>query len=465
MQLSVLIVDSEHFCRAACKDALAEQGHEVRTVDSLAAAKEAMHCKMPDVVIIGQRLAGDTGIAQLQAVAAERGTSVAIAAAAAGNAAVDDAQAGPASRPGTKAAYYLSQPLHVPDLFLTLERVWENRKLRYALHTSCLQSHNLPRVALQSRNKQAVRSKLERVSQSPATPVLITGPSGSGKQFAAEDLHALSYPDVLAAPLVEVDCGALGETDIEAKFYGRESTRRRDGHRPQRGFIELALGGTLVLRDITELRDDMQTRLLRFLDNMRFRRIDGRRTYSADLRVIATTSANIQALASQGKFHQDLYARFALFAVDLAPLSRCPEDIAPLVAAYCAHFGRRIKQKEIRVAAMAQRILQGYSYPGNIRELRNIVERAVVLSQGNVICAEDVVLPDAESWRQRAQSFFHVDLRADRTPLPLEDIERRYVACVLEHFKGHRTAAAEALDISYPTFLKRLREMGLQQAL
>jgi two-component system response regulator AtoC len=290
--------------------------------------------------------------------------------------------------------------------------------------------------------------------------VFVQGQSGVGKQRAAEMLHALTW-DALDrdAPFVEVNCAALPEDLVESELFGHEKGAFTDARATRRGLIEMAGGGTLFLDEVTELPLRAQAKLLKFLDTMRFRRLGGQREIAVELRVVAATNQDAAALVRSGRFREDLFHRLAVYVVDIPPLADRREDIPGLAASFVRFFAGRVKRRSLGISSGAIEALERYRYPGNVRELRNIVERAVILAEGPEITERDVILPPLGSARD-PNAFFQVALANDAPPR-LEVVERAYVARVLDHFGGHRTAAALGLGISYPTFLKRLRELGL----
>ncbi|HYV85960.1 MAG TPA: sigma 54-interacting transcriptional regulator, partial [Patescibacteria group bacterium] len=234
-----------------------------------------------------------------------------------------------------------------------------------------------------------------------------------------------------------------------------------DARSTRRGLIETAAGGTLFLDEVTELPLKSQAKFLKFLDSMRFRRVGGEREIAVELRVVAATNQDVQALVTAGRFRADLYHRLAVFQIALPPLCERPEDIPDLAAAFIQFFAARIKKRLSGLDESARKALIAYDYPGNVRELRNIVERAVILATGPRVAAADVMMPARVAAPQREGIFFEVAASPADEPPRLEEVERAYVRRVLEHCGGRRTAAAQALGISYPTFLKRLRELGL----
>jgi DNA-binding NtrC family response regulator len=363
------------------------------------------------------------------------------------------------------AADYLTKPIQLADLVIKLRKVLEARGLRDQLRIARSQASGAPTVEPKSPAMRAVLARLQQVAGSPLTPVFLRGPSGVGKQRAAELLHDLTYPPNAEAPFVDLNCAALPDDLVESELFGHEKGAFTDARTARRGLVELAHGGTLFLDEVAELPLRAQAKLLKFLDSMRFRRLGGQREIAVSLRVVAATNQDAEAMVHAGRLREDLYHRLAVFVVAIPPLAERRDDIPALARGFASFFADRVKKRHLALSASALELLMSYPFPGNVRELRNIVERAVILAQGSEIGPADIVLPQVpasgHSGAGHGGKFFSVELGDDGGPRPLEEVERAYVLRVLEHCDGHRTTAATTLGISYPTFLKRLRELGL----
>jgi two-component system response regulator AtoC len=457
MRPSVLVVDDERSFRLLAEEALSSEGFDVRTASTLARARAELDKQAPDMMILDRRLPDGDGIDLLRELtAAGQLTSqvIVVTAYADVNNAVEALRAG--------AVDYLTKPLQVTDLIIKLRKVLETRGLRDRLALAGGASR-LPTIAPKSAAAKEVMHKVEQVSQSPYTPVFLVGPSGAGKQYAAEMLHKFTFADKPDdAPFVEVNCAALPGHLVESELFGHERGAFTDAKAMRRGLIEMADGGTLFLDEITELPEPSQAKLLKFLDSMRFRRLGGQREIEVSLRVVAATNRDVARL-DPGRFREDLYHRLAVFLVNIPSLAERREDIPEMVESFVRYFAGRVKKRITGITPGAMAALTAYDYPGNVRELRNIIERAIILAAGPDISERDVILPERREPRQEPSAFFSIKLAADGTPPPVEVVERNYVARVLEHMGGKRMAAAQTLGISYPTFLKRLRELGLSQ--
>ena len=459
MRPSVLVVDDERSFRLLAEEALSSEGFDVRTAGTLARARVELDKTAPDVMILDRRLPDGDGIdllRELKAAGQLTAQVIVVTAYADVSNAVEALHAG--------AVDYLTKPLQVTDLIIKLRKVLETRGLRDRLALAKSDSRQ-PMIAPRSAAAREVAHKLEQVAQSPFTPVFLVGPSGAGKQYAAEMLHKLSFADRPdGAPFVEVNCAALPSHLVESELFGHERGAFTDAKTMRRGLIEMADGGTLFLDEITELPEPSQAKLLKFLDSMRFRRLGGQREIEVSLRVVAATNRDVGKL-DPGRFREDLYHRLAVFLVHIPSLAERREDIPELVESFVRYFAGRVKKRITGMTPGAMTALVAYNFPGNVRELRNIIERAIILAQGPDISERDMILPERRESRDGREppSFFSVKLQTDGTPPPVEVVERSYVARVLEHLNGKRMAAAQTLGISYPTFLKRLRELGLSQ--
>jgi two-component system, NtrC family, response regulator AtoC len=454
MKASVLIVDDERIFRVLAEEALTAEGFEVRQASNLAKARVELSRSQPDVVVLDRRLPDGDGMELLREERRSNGDGplfVVVTAYGDIQNAVDAVQAG--------AVDYLAKPVQPTDLVMKLRKVLEVRGLRDQL----ARVRGAPALTSESASPQmrAVMETLRRVSQSPLTPVFILGASGSGKQFAAERLHTLTHSAVASdAPFIDVNCAALPSNLVESELFGHERGAFTDARSSRRGLIEMADGGTLFLDEIGELPEASQAKLLKFLDSMRFRRVGGERELEVSLRVIAATNQDIETLVRSGRFREDLFHRLSVFVVQVPPLAQRREEVATLAQSFLEQCARKTKKRVEGITKPALALLESYEFPGNVRELRNIIERAVILAQSSEITPQELVLR-APATRAESRAFFQVEVEAGQAPPSMHAVEHAYVMRVLEHHDGRRVAAAQALGISYPTFLKRLRELGI----
>ncbi len=458
MKPSVLIVDDEQVFRVLAESALASEGFEVRVASNLARARQEIDRAVPDVVLLDRRLPDGDGMDLLREIRAEGQSAPLVVLV---TAYADIANAVEALRAG--AVDYLAKPVQPTDLLLKVKKALEVRGLRDRLELSQRVSAS-PALAPKSPAMRAFMHTLEQLAKSPFTPVLLVGPSGAGKQHAAEALHRLTYPPAGAdSPFVDVNCAAIPSELIEGTLFGWERGAFTDARTSRRGLIEMADKGTLFLDEIAELPDLSQAKLLKFLDAQRFRRLGGEREIEVGVRVIAATNRDVDAFVEAGKFREDLYHRLSVFVLHVPALAERGEELADLAQAFVAQCAERLKKPTVGLSGEAQSKLAQYDFPGNVRELKNIIERAVILSSGGRISPDDIVLPPRARTSPPVNVFFGVPLPEGGAPPPVDHVERAYVQRVLEHMNGRRGAAAEVLGISYPTFLRRLRELGIDR--
>jgi two-component system, NtrC family, response regulator AtoC len=456
MKPSILVVDDERAFRVLTEETLVAEGFEVRTAPTLARAKAELERALPDLVILDRRLPDGDGITFLKTMSTQHKSGPVVVVVTAHG---DVENAVEALRAG--AWDYLTKPVQVTDLVVKLRKVLETRGLRDRLALAQSQSSRPPWVEPRSDSRKSPTAAVRQVAQSPDTAVLLCGPSGVGKQYLAEMLHGLTHEDG-DAPFVEVNCAALPEELLESELFGHERGAFTNAGATRRGLLEMADGGTLFLDEITEFPASCQAKLLKVLDTMRFRRVGGERELEVRLRVIAATNRDIETAIRGGQLREDLYHRLAVFLVTVPSLAECAEDIPELAKSFLAFFATRMKKPVRAIAPTAMKKLQAYSYPGNIRELRNIIERAVILASGGELTDREIVLPARQDRLDFGDRFFSVAVDAGGDPPTLEQVEREYASRVLDYFEGKRGAAAQALGISYPTFLKRLRELGIE---
>jgi two-component system response regulator HydG len=355
-----------------------------------------------------------------------------------------------------KGAYdYVTKPLDVEDLKLKIERALEAARLRrenQLLRERLGERFDFSAILGQSRAMKEIFETLALVAPSEAT-VLITGESGTGKELVANAVHENSRRK--GASFIKVNCAALHENLLESELFGHERGAFTGAVDARKGRFELADKGTLFLDEIGDMSATTQAKILRVLQEGEFERLGGAKTLRVDVRVIAATHRNLEAMVEQGSFRKDLYFRLSVVPVHLPPLRERREDI-PLLAEHflrkCAETNRKAVTG-FRPETLA--LLVRHDWPGNIRELENTVERAVILCPGEQISAQD--LP-AQIRRLAGDS-------ATARPFPgpgvtLRDAEKELILATLEKTEGNRTRAAETLGISRQTLLNKLKEYG-----
>jgi DNA-binding NtrC family response regulator len=351
---------------------------------------------------------------------------------------------------------YIQKPFDGEEIKHLVDRTLEHNRLKLenqALRTMTELNAARPLVGT-SDVMNDIRQTIERVAKTSAT-VLIRGESGTGKEVVARAIHAAS--DRAERPMLAVNCAALSEHLLESELFGHEKGAFTGADKLRRGRFELADGGTLLLDEISEIAQSLQAKLLRVLQENAFERVGSSLTQQVDVRVIATTNRDLEKEVAEGRFRRDLFYRLNVVPIELAPLRSRIDDVPEL----CKHFLHTIARRENKayrhIEPEAVRALQRYSWPGNIRELQNIIERASVLEPDPGVIRAATIEPwlkGIDPGSMAAQSL------AGR---PLADIEKQVILSTLQQFRGHRIKTATALGIGVRTLgmkLKRWREQG-----
>ena len=370
---------------------------------------------------------------------------------------------------------YLTKPYSITELDVRVKQAAEKRRLRVdnlRLREQLARQSGLPNiVSVSEAMKEAVRL-VERVAPSEAS-VLITGESGTGKELIAHAIHRLSTRS--EGSFIDINCAAFQESLLESELFGYEAGAFSGAKGRKLGLIELADGGTLFLDEVTELPAQLQAKLLRAIETRTFFRVGGVRKVEVNVRIVAATNRNLDSVVADGVFRSDLLYRINGFQIDLAPLRERPEDIEPL-ARYLLDSVGGTTPPELEPQAMDA--MRAYSWPGNVRQLKNCLERAVILSNnGRITISElppEVVrpsVPAAALTIPASQHGANVESNAGAgsfgsstgsSPTSLRDVERQQILAALEQTGWHRGKTAEILGISPSTLYRRLRDYNLE---
>jgi DNA-binding NtrC family response regulator len=354
---------------------------------------------------------------------------------------------------------YLSKPVDPQRLQILLQKAVERQDTLREVRTLRRQLREHGSFGRIIGNSPGIRTVYRVIEQSAPTnaSVLISGDSGTGKELIAQTIHELSPRATF--PFVAINCAAIPETLLESEIFGHEKGAFTGAHDRRTGVFELAHRGTLFLDEIAEMQPATQVKLLRVLQERVYRRLGGRQEISVDVRVIAATNVNPQEAVNSGKLREDLFYRLNVFAIDLPPLRERREDIPLLVQMFLTEFNRS-NAKGIRgVDQEAMYILERYPWPGNIRELRNVIERATILAESEFI--EPRHLPP--TLISRGEEALPTLTIAPGTTV--DEAERRLILLTLDHTRNNKTRAAEILGISLKTLhnkLNRMKEDGIR---
>jgi DNA-binding NtrC family response regulator len=348
---------------------------------------------------------------------------------------------------------YLTKPIEPQRLKILLDKIVERQdKIREVkvLRRQLRDHGSFGRMIGSSSHMRKVYQVVEQAAPTSAS-VLIWGESGTGKELVAQTIHQLSPRAQM--PFVAINCAAIPETLLESEIFGHEKGAFTGASDRREGCFELADRGTLFLDEIAEMTPATQVKLLRVLQERKFRRLGGRQEQSVDVRVIAATNSNPAEAVKSSKLREDLYYRLNVFAIELPPLRHRKDDLSLLIQSFLTEFNERNGKSVSAVDAAAMRILEQYNWPGNVRELRNVVERAVILSTGAFI--ESKHLPPLVTESSDVAKPI-VSLEPGTT---VEEAERRLILMTLEHTHDNKTRAAEILGISLKTLHNKLNRL------
>jgi len=454
MQGRVLIVDDDQaLCQLLALE-LKGMGFSTFWRTSGEQALEALASEEVDVVLTDLSMAGMSGLELCQRVQASRPDLPVLVLTAYGT--LDSAVG--AIRAG--AYDFVTKPPDKRALGLALARAVEHRRLRdevKRLREVVRQGSQFGEILGGSPPMQRLFDLLSRVAEADAS-VLIIGESGTGKEMVARALWQKGRRS--SGPFVAVNCAAVPEQLLESELFGHARGAFTDAKAARAGLFQQADGGTLFLDEIGDMPVHLQVKVLRALQERTIRPVGGDAEIPVDIRVIAATNKDLETAIAEGKFRQDLYFRLNVIQVDLPPLRARGGDVLMLAQNFLQHFAARTGKKVLGLAPETAKALNAYSWPGNVRELQNCIERAVALTRYEQLMPED--LPE------RIQNFrpSHVVVAADDPSelVPMEEVERRYIARVMQSVGGNKTLAARVLGFDRTTLYRKLDRYGLGDA-
>jgi two-component system, NtrC family, response regulator AtoC len=365
------------------------------------------------------------------------------------------------------AADYLNKPFNVEEVKIVLKKLLANSRLkdevRYLKEST---TASLGRTFIgKSPAIQKVLGNAQKMAEAGVQSVLITGKSGTGKEVLARNLHYWRYgqqKNFDSIPYIAINCTALPESLIEGELFGHVKGAFTDAKTDKKGVFELADGGTLLLDEIGDMRPELQSKLLRVLEERTVRRIGGKVDLPIEVNIIASTNRDLKQTVENGDFREDLYYRLNSFAIHLPALSARENDVLILAKHFLEHFAGKYGKKPVEsISKEAEKLLESYSWPGNVRELRNVIERCVVMETMDFLAAENLPLDIGGRDKSVAERRKQFQIFLPEEGIALEDVERELIRLALERTNNNMTKAAKLLKVSYDTFRYQARKYNL----
>lgn len=445
MQYSLLIIDDEKDIRTLLARTLELEGYQVQTAVDGRSGLELMDQQDFHVVLTDIKLPNITGVDLTLELKKRAPETEVICLTAFGNI-QDGVQA---MKNG--AFDYLVKGDDQAKIIPLLAKAAEKAQLQYKLQKleqKIRGSHGFQQILGPSQALQQAKDMAKKVAVTDTT-VLLSGPTGTGKEIFAQAIHAESQRS--ANPIVIVNCSAFGKELLESEMFGHKAGAFTGATRDKKGLLEEAHTGTLFLDEIGEMPLDLQAKLLRVLENGTFLKVGDTKTQKIDIRLIAATNRNLEEEIEKGNFREDLFFRLSVFQIQLPSLDVRKEDIPELAKYFIRQFGIKLNKPQLVASAEFMQALQQHHWRGNIRELRNVIERASILADGNELQSKDLPFDFLKQQQPGIQTGV----------FKLKNLEKEHIKNTLQYTQGNKTKAAELLDIGLTTLYSKLKEYGI----
>jgi two-component system, NtrC family, response regulator AtoC len=449
----ILVADDHDSLRRGIVRALSDAQHEVDEAPNGNVAIERLHEGQYDVVLSDLKMGGSDGLDVLRTAKSLQPNTAVILMTAFGSihTAVEAMKIG--------AFDYVQKPFEIEEMELKIAKAIEHRRLRheieYLRHTQ-QDIYDFDRIVGASGALQSVLSIVKKVAKSNTT-CLIRGETGTGKELIAGAIHHNSLRS--SRNFVKVNCAALQENLLESELFGHEKGAFTGADKQRVGRFEQADGGTLFLDEVGDMSANTQAKILRVLQEHEFERLGGTRTLRVDVRVITATNRNLPVMVSNGQFREDLYYRLNVVSIDMPPLRERKEDIQALATFFLRRFAGELKKRVDGISPDASKLLMRYNWPGNIRELENAIERAVLLTEGPQLSSNDLRLGELSTTQPSGEG--NPVVKIPPTGIALEEIERQALIEALKMSNWVQKDAAELLSISPRVMNYKIKTLGI----
>lgn len=456
MAASILIVDDEQFLRDQLQRILAEEGYAVRGVETGRAALRAVEKEGVDLVLLDLNLPDLHGIEVLRELKARDPDLLAIVVTGYGSveSAVESLKLG--------AYDYIKKPFKADAIKLIVRLALETQRLRRRVRVLEERDGGTGQgVVAESPVMARVMGQARDVARHADTTVLLTGESGSGKEVVARFIHGLSERS--EGPFLEINCAAIPGTILESELFGHEPGAFTDARKAKEGLLQAADGGTVFLDEVGDMDLALQAKLLRFLETRKIRRLGGVREQSVDVRVMAATNQDLRSCIESRTFREDLYYRLNVFPIHVPPLRERREDILPLARHFLDQFARKFHKPRFDLSPGARRVLDAYLWPGNVREVRNLMERLAITCPGPAVEDGDLP-PELRGARAPAAAGWTLPIDGCRLEEVEAQVARSLISQALDRVGGNVSQAARLLGLPRGTLRHRMESLGLESS-
>ena len=455
----VFLLDDDGLIVSVLSRALKKEGYEVHEETETDDVVSKIKSWNPDILLLDISMPGRDGMNILEEIKGrEIPTQVVMLTA-------DDTAETAVKAMKLGAVDYLTKPFNTDEVKIVLSNIIEKESLKKEVkYLRKAYSEMFDRELVgESRAIKELKEKIEKIAQARVSTVLLTGESGTGKEIVAKQIHRLMFgtEDSWRAPFVSINCAAMPESLLESELFGHEKGSFTDAKSDKVGLFEDAKGGSILLDEIGDMRPDLQTKLLRVLEERTIRRVGGKSEIPIDVTVLATSNRNLSEAVEKGDFRRDLFFRLSAFYLHIVPLRERKEDIPLLAEHFLSHFAAKYNKPMIKgFSPEAEQILVNSNWPGNVRELKNLVERIVVLEN-----VEEILPEHIPSWisrsTMRTEQSSNGRFVLPETGLSLDELEKDLILQALEKADNNKTQAAKLLNISYDSLRYQLKKFRI----
>lgn len=459
----IMVVDDDELIVAVLSKSLRKDGYQVFSETSTENITNKIKALNPDVAMLDIRMPGKSGIEILEELRSSEDESSIPVVMLTG----DDTAETAVKAMKLGAADYVTKPFNPEEIKIIIEHIVDKENLKKEVRCLRREFSELIDIDMvgESPAIKELKDQMQKIAQAGVSTILVTGESGTGKELVARGIHKLMHAPGRSgyAPFISVNCAAMPESLLESELFGHEKGSFTDAKGEKKGLFELAAGGVMLLDEIGDMMVGLQSKLLRVLEARTIRRVGGHSEVPVDVTVIATTNRNLSEAVENGEFRKDLFFRLSAFYLHVLPLRKRKEDIVPLANYFLTGFSKRYGKKIVKgFSPEAQALLNICSWPGNIRELKNLVERLVVLESAEIIRPEH--LP---RWISESTITTHAHpTEPGRFVLPesgvsLDDLEKDLILQALDRANSNKSAAARLLNMSYDSFRYQLKKFEI----